>query len=134
MKHLKKVYRREKRRATAFWRIISVLSFLLTLAVVPGCVILAIPGSVAAAIADSCVQTAASICFGVSTLSAYGSLHSVLAVYGNFVWIGLSVFALIFLLSLLMGFVASRKLKRSDAYLSYRTLRDALREEKKYLR
>ena len=67
----------------------------------------------------------------VTDYQVYGGLHTFLAVNGNFVWIALSVFVLIFAASLFMWIAGSRKLKRNDAFLSYRTLRDALKEEKK---
>lgn len=131
LKILKKTYRREKRRATAFWKLLNILSFLLCLAVIPGCVMLLLPGSAAANWADWGIQFVVSKVSGMSSLAVYGGLHTFLAVNGNFVWIALSVFVLIFATSLFMWIAGSRKLKRNDAFLSYRTLRDALKEEKK---
>ena len=131
LKSLRKAYRRERRRATAFWKFLSVLSFLLCLFVVPGCIMLWLPGSPAANWVDWGVQFIVSQITGVSSLSVYGALHTFLAVNANLIWIALGIVALVFAASLLMWIAGNRKLKRSDAFLSYRTLRDTLKEEKK---
>ena len=131
LKSLRKAYRREKCRATAFWKFLNILSLLLCLTVVPGCVILLLPGSPTANWIDWAIQLLVSQITGMSSLSVYGGLHTFLAVNGNLLWIGLGVFILIFLASLIMWIAGCRKLKKSDAFLSYRTLRDTLKEEKK---
>jgi len=131
LKSLRKAYRRERRRATAFWKCLSVLSFLLCLVIAPGCIMLLLPGSSAANWVDWAVQFVVSQITGASSLSVYGALHTFLAVNARLIWITLGIVALVFTAALIMWIAGSRKLKRNDAFLSYRTLRDALKEENK---
>ena len=121
---LKKNYRREKRSATGGWKFFFAISLLLCLASVPGCLQLLLP--------DTTVTLGLFYGIGLSPGGAevLAGMVQWLAVYSNIFWIILSVCALVLVISLIMWIIGSSKLKRTDAFLSYRTLKEALREEK----
>ncbi len=120
---LRKAYRREKRSATGFWKFSFGISLLVLLLAVPCLIVAWLP------------QTSTACWLGSGLIGAGLSLpvlSGILVCYSNILLIVIGVFLLIFVLSVLMWIRGSRRLKRTDAFLSYRTLRDTLLEEKKY--
>lgn len=121
---LKKNYRREKRSATGGWKFFFTVSLLLCLVSVPGCLQMLLPR---AAVTLGLFYGIGLIPGGAEVLAG---MELWLAVYSNIFWIILSIGVLVLVVSLMMWIIGSSKLKRTDAFLSYRTLKEALREEK----
>lgn len=126
LKILKKAYKRERRSATVSWKLLFVLSLVAFLVLVPLGLQCFFTGTIVAAWIEN----------GIGALRAYvpglySPLNSLMAM-PNIVAILLGIAALVLLVSVIMWIAGSRKLKRTDAFLSYRTLRETLKEEKKY--
>lgn len=121
--YLRKAYRRERRGATGAWKFFFAVSFLVCLLMAPGCFLLLLPGN------PVTEQIVGAIRFLCGYLGC-GDPYSVVTAYSNVFWIILAVSALVLVVSVMMWIFGSRKLRRTDAFLSYRTLRLALREEK----
>ena len=121
--YLRKAYRRERRGATGAWKFFFAVSFLVCLVMAPGGLQLLLPGN---AVTEWILGGIRFLC----GLFGYGDPYSVIPAYSNVFWIVLVLTALVLVVSALMWIFGSRKLRRTDAYLSYRTLRIALRDEK----
>ena len=126
LKYLKKAYRREKRGATAVWKMLFAVTLILCLVLVPLGLQVIFSGSTIAAYIEEGIR------FAEKYLPVLGSIRIQLMAWQNILFILLGITLLVWLLSVIMWSVGSRKLKRTDAFLSYRTLRETLREEKKY--
>lgn len=126
LKILKKAYKREKRSATVSWKLLFVLSLAAFLVLVPLGLRSFFDGTVVAAWIEN----------GIGVLTAYiPSLSSPLAyliALPNILAVLLGIATLVLLVSVIMWIAGGRKLKRTDAFLSYRTLCETLKEEKKY--
>jgi len=126
LKFLRKAYRREKRGATAVWKLLFAVTLLLCFVLVPmGLQVIFPDSTVAVCIASVFTMTE-------QYVPALGSIRASLMAWPNILLILLGIDVLVLVISLVMWSVGSRKLKRTDAFLSYRTLRETLREEKKY--
>lgn len=123
LKILKKAYKREKRSAVSFWKLLSILSAVLCLALAPLNLAAFLPGTVA--MVDNGIALAS------KSLPGVGSLLNELTARGNILVILLGVCLLILAVAVFMWIAGSRKLKKTDAFLSYRTLRETLKAEKK---
>lgn len=121
--YLRKAYRRERRGATGAWKFFFTISFLVCLVMAPGCLLLLLPGSAATELIFGGIRF-------LLALFGCGDPYGVVPAYSNVFWIVLALTALVLLVSVIMWIAGSRKLRRTDACLSYRTLRIALREEK----
>lgn len=121
LKILKKAYKREKRRATGCWKFFCFVSLVLCVLLVPGCVMLLLPGNAAVSWACRAVEPV----FGSDTVIGW------LNRYSNIFWIIFFIAVLVLIVSVIMWIAGSRKLKKTDAFLSYRTLRDTLKAEKR---
>ena len=96
---------------------------------VPGCLALLLPESTVTYWVFQGVRIV-STSLGGSNPS--GDIQAWLANYSGVFWIVLAVAFLVLVVSMIMWIAGSRKLRRTDAFLSYRTLRETLKEEKKY--
>lgn len=126
---LRKAYKREKRCATGGWKFLFFLCLLLCLTMVPGCLALLLPESTVTYWVFQGIRIV-STSLGGSNPS--GDIQAWLANYSGVFWIVLAVAFLVLVVSMIMWIAGSRKLRRTDAFLSYRTLRETLKEEKKY--
>ena len=126
LKFLKKAYHREKRGATAVWKLLFAVTLILCLVLVPLGLQVIFSGSTMADYIGEGIRIAEEY------LPVLGSIRIQLMAWTNILFILLGITLLVWLLSVIMWSVGSRKLKRTDAFLSYWTLREALREEKKY--
>jgi len=123
LKLLKKMYRRDRRRTVGFWVFLTCLSG-------AACLLLAIPcGKV---LLPGCpviilLETYAAYLPGVNSF-----WNQLAAGIGLNLPVLLGLALLVLCLSVIMWSAGSRKLRRNEAYLSYRTLASALKEEKKH--
>lgn len=124
LKYLKKAYRREKRTATALWKWLFVLSLADCVLFAPFAAQAFLPGFPVTYWAEL------GISFALDFLPNLQGLVSFTGAYplSSLIFLGIGV--IIFLVATLMWIFGSRKLRRTDAFLSYRTLRNALRAEK----
>ncbi len=124
LKILTRLYRRERRRATGFWKFLCIAAFLLSLPAAPLCLGQIWPDCSFLRMLISLEQQAVWY-LGIQT----GGL---LSKYAYDFWVYLGICLLVCLLAVCMWCFGNRRLKRTDAFLSYRTLKIALEEEKKY--
>ena len=96
---------------------------------VPGCLALLLPESTVTYWVFQGIRIV-STSLGGSNPS--GDIQAWLANYSGVFWMVLAVAFLVLVVSMIMWIAGSRKLRRTDAFLSYRTLRETLKEEKKY--
>ncbi len=110
-KALRKAYVRKKRRALALWNVLIVLSVLL------GIVLLGVkrlPAKWLLAV------------LGQLTVRLYVPVVSLA------IWIALGVCGLILICAVIAHSVQTRRLKRTEEYLNWRTMKRALQDEKAY--
>ena len=122
LRYLRKAYRRERRNATGAWKFFFAICFPLCLVMAPGCLFLLLPDS---NVTKAVLQTIE----GTLGFFGAGNPYTVVPVYPELFWIILFIVALVLFVSVIMWIVGSRKLRRNDAFLSYKTLRAALRDE-----
>ena len=119
--YLRKAFRRERRAATGAWKFFFAVAVLVAVLMAPGGLLLLPEHPVTAA-----------VFIGVDFLCGlfgWSDPYGAVPAYSNVFWIILAVACLVLLVSIVMWIAGSRKLRRTDAYLSYRTLRAALRDE-----
>ena len=112
LKVLKKAYKRAKRRAITLWKLMAVFNFL-------ACICCGLLGFFPVQVA----QLAARLELAVSLPTGAIALTVLQIMTG--------VTGLVFAVALAMWIAGRRKVKRSDEFLSYRTLKEALWAEKK---
>ena len=120
--YLRKAYRRERRSATGAWKFFFTVSILVCLVMAPGCLLLLLPQ----------YPVTDAVFWGIETVCGYlgwGDPYGAVLAYSNLFWITLAIAGLVLLVSLIMWIAGSSKLRRTDAWLSYKTLRRALQEE-----
>lgn len=120
--YLRKAFRRERRAATGAWKFFFTVALLAVILLTPGGLRLLLPEH----------PVTAAVFWGarfVLDFFGWADPYAALPAFSNFYWILLSVAGLVLLVSVIMWIAGSRKLRRTDAYLSYRTLRAALRDE-----
>ena len=121
---LKKACRRVRRRATLGYRILFLLCLLLCLALVFLGLVVCLPAS--AITAYPCLSTAVS--WGAQLCTWLGVPGTQLL---PLVFVPAAAFAFLGLGCLVMWILGNRKVRKSDEFLSCRTLKETLRAEKK---
>ena len=123
LKVFRRAYKRDKRKATAFWKfltLVSVVAFLVLL--LPGLQAM-LPGTV----------FGSGLVFLGQWVPEVQSAGNVLVEFcGIYLPVFWGIALMILVLSVVMWSMGSRKMRKNEAYLSYRTLQAALKEEKKY--
>ena len=122
--YLRKAYRRERRGATGAWKFFFTVSILVCLLMVPGCLKLLLPEYF---VTDAVFRGIGLVCGYLGCQDPYAGVLA----YSNLFWIILIIAMLVLLVSLVMWIAGSSKLRRTDAWLSYKTLRAALQEEER---
>lgn len=112
LKVLRKAYKRAKRRAITLWKLMTVFNFL-------ACICCAALGFFSLQIQQFAEQLALSVCLPNDPITL--TVMQILT----------GVTGLVFVVALTMWIAGKRKLKRSDEFLSYRTMKEALWAEKK---
>jgi len=123
--YLRKAYRREKRAATLIWKWLFGLSLVACGIFAPLAAAAFLPGF------PICLIIGGWASFAIGYFPNGQEFLALLQDRPNLILIILGVGLIVFLVSVIMWISGSRKLRRTDAFLSYRTLREALREEKK---
>ena len=116
--YLRKAFRRERRAATGAWKFFFAVAVLVAVLMAPGGLLLLLPEH----------PVTAAVFIGVDFLCGlfgWSDPYGAVPAYSNVFWIILAVACLVLLVSIVMWIAGSRKLRRTDAYLSYRTLRAA---------
>ena len=124
LKILKRLYRSQKRRATALWKALCAAACVLAAPVAPLCL---------GQIFPNCNLLQRVIFLERQAVWYLGIQASgFLSRYGIDIWIYLGACGAVFLLAVCLWICARSRAKKADVYLSYRTLKSALKEEKKY--
>jgi len=124
LKMLKKAFRRVRRRAILAYALLALVCFVACL----GCVSLLLPAVLPGNTVALCPLLRLLARYGAALCSRLGLSTSALV---PLVGVPAAIFAFLWLGCLLLRILAGRKVRKTDEFLSFRTLKETLRAEKK---